>query len=78
LTTLDIPLFQSVNDFFFTSHMIGWKGFFEMKVDAEGMAIPGTIRNLPAVLRSAGILLLHIFIFTGSAIYIFNRKDVLS
>jgi ABC-2 type transport system permease protein len=58
--------------------MIGWKGFFEMKVDAEGMAIPGTIRNLPAVLRSAGILLLHIFIFTGSAIYIFNRKDVLS
>ena len=78
LTTLDIPLFQNVKDFFFTSHMIGWKGFFEMKMDADGYAIPGTIRNLPAVLRSAGILLLHIIVFTGSAIFIFNRKDVLS
>ena len=47
-------------------------------MDADGYAIPGTIRNLPAVLRSAGILLLHIIVFTGSAIFIFNRKDVLS
>jgi ABC-2 type transport system permease protein len=49
-----------------------------MKTDADGLSIPGTIRNLPAVLRSAGILLLHIIVFTGSAIFIFNRKDVLS
>ncbi len=78
LTTLDIPLFQSVKHLFFTSHMIGWKGFFEMKVDAEGVSIPGSIRNLPAVLRSAGVLLLHTFLFVGGAIFIFNRKDVLS
>lgn len=78
LTTLDIPLFQSVKHLFFTSHMIGWKGFFEMKLDADGVAIPGTIRNLPAVLRSAGVLLLHTFLFVGGAIFIFNRKDVLS
>jgi ABC-2 type transport system permease protein len=78
LTTLDIPLFQSVKHLFFTSHMIGWKGFFEMKLDADGVSIPGTIRNLPAVLKSAGILTLHIVLFTGAAIYIFKRKDVLS
>ena len=78
LTTLDIPLFQSVKHLFFTSHMIGWKGFFEMKLDADGVSIPGTIRNLPAVLRSAGILFLHIVLFVGGSIFIFNRKDVLS
>ncbi len=78
LTTLDIPLFQSMKHFFFTSHMIAWKGFFEMKTDAEGIAIPGTIRNLPAILKSAGVLLLHIVLLVGGAITIFNRKDVLS
>jgi ABC-2 type transport system permease protein len=78
LTTLDIPLFQSIKHLFFTSHMIGWKGFFEMKTDADGVSIPGTIRNLPAVLRSAGVLVLHIVIFVGGSIFIFNRKDVLS
>lgn len=78
LTTLDIPIFQSVKHLFFTSHMIGWKGFFEMKLDADGVSIPGTIRNLPAVLRSAGVLLLHTVLFVGGAVFIFNRKDVLS
>ena len=78
LTTLDIPLFQSVKDYFFTSHMIAWKGFFEMKLNADGESIPGTIRNLPAVLRSAGVLLLHIFLLVGASIFIFKRKDVLS
>ena len=78
LTTLDSPLFQSVKDYFFTSHMIAWKGFFEMKLNAEGESIPGTIRNLPAVLRSAGVLLLHIVLLVGASIFIFKRKDVLS
>lgn len=78
LTTLDIPLFQSVKDYFFTSHMIAWKGFFEMKLNADGESIPGTIRNLPAVLRSAGVLLLHIVLLVGASIFIFKRKDVLS
>jgi ABC-2 type transport system permease protein len=78
LTTLDIPLFVGIKQYFFTTHMIGWKGFFEMKADGEGYALPGTIRNLPAVLRSAGVLLAHIVLFVGSAIFIFNRKDVLS
>jgi ABC-2 type transport system permease protein len=78
LTTLDIPLFQRIKHFFFTSHMIAWKGFFEMKTDEAGAAIPGTIRNLPAILKSATILLLHIIGFVTSSIWIFRKKDLLN
>ncbi len=78
LSTMDIPFFQEIKHFFFTSHMIGWKGFFDMKVDADGNALPGTIANSKAILKSAGILVLHIVGFVGIAIGIFNRKDILS
>lgn len=78
LSTLEIPLFENVRQFFFTTHMIGWKGFFEMKENVDGESIPGTIKNLPAVLRSAGVLLTHIFILLGASILVFNKKDVLS
>jgi ABC-2 type transport system permease protein len=78
LTTLDIPLFQRVKDFFFTSHMIAWKGFFEMQTDDSGVAIPGTIRNLPAILKSAAVLMFHIIGFVSAAILIFRKKDVLN
>ena len=78
LSTMDIPFFQEIKHFFFTSHMIGWKGFFDMKVDADGNALPGTIANSKANLKSAGILVLHIVGFVGIAIGIFNRKDILS
>jgi ABC-2 type transport system permease protein len=76
LSTLEIPLFERMRPLFFTSHMVGWKGFFEMKTDAEGMAIPGTIRNLPAITRSFGILLLHILVFYSISLYAFRKKDI--
>ncbi|RYG06406.1 MAG: hypothetical protein EOO02_00715 [Chitinophagaceae bacterium] len=66
LTTMDLPLFNALKPFLFTSHMLGWKGFFDDPV------------NYPSVLKSAGILLLHIVGFVGAAIVIFKRKDVLS
>jgi ABC-2 type transport system permease protein len=78
LTTLDIPLFQRIKHFFFTSHMIAWKGFFEMQVDESGTAIPGTIRNVYAIGKSALILVGHIIGFVGGAIFIFRRKDLLN
>jgi ABC-2 type transport system permease protein len=78
LTTLDIPLFQRIKHFFFTSHMIAWKGFFEMQVDESGTAIPGTIRNVYAIGKSALILTGHIIGFVGGAIFIFRRKDLLN
>ncbi|MDE3247529.1 MAG: ABC transporter permease subunit [Bacteroidota bacterium] len=79
LSELQIPLYdRTVKPWLFTSHMLGWKGFFYLKTDGEGTSIAGSIENLPAVMKSMGILLAYIAAFTGSAVYIFKRKDILS
>lgn len=66
LTTMDLPLFNAMAPFLFTSHMLGWKGFFDDPVNYE------------AIFRSAAILIFHIFLFIGASIIIFKRKDILS
>ena len=66
LTTMDLPLFNLLKPYLFTSHMLGWKGFFDNPV------------NYGSVLKSAAILLLHITVFVGGAIFLFRKKDVLS
>lgn len=66
LTTMDIPLFNRVKPFLFTNHMLNWKGFFEQPVDKT------------EVLKSAGILTLHVFLFVSLAIGVFRKKDILS
>jgi ABC-2 type transport system permease protein len=66
LTTMELPFFNSIKPFLFTSHMLGWKGFFSDPV------------NYMSVGKSALILIFHIFLFTGIAIIVFKRKDILS
>jgi ABC-2 type transport system permease protein len=66
LTTMDIPIFNAIKPFLFTTHMIGWKGFFDSPVAWS------------PVLQSAGILLLHIVGCLVAAILIFKKKDILS
>lgn len=66
LTSMDLPLFNLVKPYLFTSHMLGWKAFFDDP-------IPYT-----SVFRSAGILLLHIVGFLWLSVVIFKRKDILS
>jgi ABC-2 type transport system permease protein len=66
LTTMDLPLFNTVKPFIFTSHMLGWKGFFDNPI------------RYSSVFKSAAILLAHIVLFTSAAVIIFNRKDILS
>jgi ABC-2 type transport system permease protein len=78
LNTLNLPLFNAVKPFLFTSHMLGWKGFFDVQVNNNNEQIVGSVENLPAVLRSAGILAFHIIIFLSASIFIFKRKDILS
>lgn len=78
LNTLDLPIFNSIKPFLFTTHMIGWKGFFDVKVNAQREAIIGSVENMPAVMTSAGILLLHIMVFLGVATVVFRKKDILS
>lgn len=66
LTTMDIPIFNAIKPFLFTTHMIGWKGFFESPVIWQ------------PVTESAAILLAHILIFLTAAILVFRKKDILS
>lgn len=78
INTIDLPIFNTIDHFLFTTHMIGWKGFFDVKVNAQREAIVGSVENLPAVITSAGILLLHILVFLGVAMVVFRKKDILS
>jgi len=78
LTTLGLPLFEKINPFLFTSHMLGWKGFFNVKADADNNVITGSIEGASSIIRSAIVLVGHIVFFVGGGILIFKRKDVLS
>jgi ABC-2 type transport system permease protein len=78
LNTLNLPIFNLVKPYLFTSHMLGWKGFFDVKVNANNEQIIGSIENLPAVTKSASILLIHIIGFWWASIAVFRRKDIMS
>lgn len=79
LSEMNIPFYDNtIKPWLFTTHMVAWKGFFYVKATDEGVLIPGTIANLPAIVRSLVILLVYIFGFVFAATWIFRKKDILS
>ena len=78
LSTLNIPVFNKIKPFLFTTHMIGWKEFFDIKVNDANEAIVGSIQNPQKIINSALVLTAHIAGFVIAAVLIFKRKDVLS
>lgn len=79
LSEFNIPIYdKTVKPYLFTTHMVAWKGFFYVKATEDNETIRGSIQNLPAIMRSMGILLGYIVVFTGSAIWVFKRKDILT
>jgi ABC-2 type transport system permease protein len=78
LSTLNIPIFNALKPYLFTTHLISWKEFFDLKVNDANEAIMGSIQNPQRIITSALVLLLHIVGFVGAGILIFNKKDVLS
>jgi ABC-2 type transport system permease protein len=58
--------------------MLGWKGFFDVKLNVDNEQIIGSIENLRAVLISGVILLFHILGFLSASILVFKKKDILS
>lgn len=64
LSNLELPLFNVINPYLFTAHMVGWKGFFD--------AIP----PYSAIGHSALVLVAYTIAFVGGTIYYFNRKDI--
>jgi ABC-2 type transport system permease protein len=66
LSTMDIPFFSKLKPYLFTTHMLGWKGFFYTPVPYK------------AIYTSLCILLGHIFLFVTIAWWAFKKKDILS
>lgn len=64
--TLDVPMFDHIRPYLFTTHMAAWRSFFEDPLPVE------------QITQSVVVLLVHIFSLLGIAIYKFNKKDILS
>jgi len=65
-SNLEIPLFNLVKPYLFTTHMIAWKGFFDTPVPYD------------AILHSVLVLVAYIVVFIGATIVVFNKKDIQS
>jgi len=78
LSTLNIPVFNKIKPFLFTTHMIGWKEFFDIKVNDANEAIIGSIQNPQKIINSALVLVLHIAGFVTASVMVFKKKDILS
>ncbi|MFX7870376.1 hypothetical protein ABTK02_20100, partial [Acinetobacter baumannii] len=45
LSTMSIPLFNTIKPFLFTTHMVAWKEFFDIKVNDANETIKGTVEH---------------------------------
>jgi ABC-2 type transport system permease protein len=78
LTQMQIPFYdETIKPYLFTTHMLGWKGFFYVK-GQDGVTIQGSIANLPAIFKSAGVLILYSAVFLCTAVFYFRKKNILS
>jgi len=64
--TMEIPLFDKLKPFLFTTHMVIWRNFFDNPLPVE------QIRN------SVMVLIGHIALFMSITLVAFRRKDILS
>ena len=78
LSTMSIPLFQKIQPYLFTTHMVTWKEFFDEKVNDQNGVIAGSLQNPGKVLDSVVMLLLHIVLLVTASVVVFKKKDVLS
>lgn len=60
----DLPTFDAIKPFLFTTHMISWKSFFEDPVPYND------------IIFSASVLLLHIVALLLFTLFYFKRKDI--
>jgi ABC-2 type transport system permease protein len=78
LTQMQIPFYdETIKPYLFTTHMLGWKGFFYVK-GQEGETVKGSIENLPAVIKSSLVLVGYAVGFLLISIWYFRKKDILS
>ncbi len=78
LTQMQIPFYdETVKPYLFTTHMLGWKGFFYVKGD-DGVTVDGSIENFRSIVRSGLILLAYSALFISVAIWYFRKKNIMS
>jgi ABC-2 type transport system permease protein len=78
LTQMQIPFYDdTIKPYLFTTHMLGWKGFFYVKGN-NGVTVDGSLENFSAIVRSALILTGYTLVFLFVAIAYFRRKNILS
>lgn len=78
LTQMQIPFYdETVKPYLFTTHMLGWKGFFYVKGN-EGVTVNGSIENTGAIIKSGLILVAYTVAFLLTAIWYFRKKNILS
>jgi len=78
LSTLNIPIFNLIKPYLFTTHMIGWKEFFDIKVNDSNEAIIGSIQNSDKIIKAAVVLFIHTIGFFVATVLVFRKKDILS
>jgi ABC-2 type transport system permease protein len=66
LSNLELPLFNTIKPYLLTTHMIGWKGFFDDPVPYA------------AVQYSGLVLVIYTVLFVAATILYFNKKDIKS
>ncbi len=66
LSAINIDVFQSIKPFLFTTYMNTWSSFFDNPMDTS------------EIIKSVSVLSAHIIVFYGLALYIFQKKDILT
>ncbi len=77
-STMSIPLFNKIKPFMFTTHMVAWKEFFDVRVNADNESIAGSIQRPDKIINSALILIAHIVGLVSLSAYFLKKKDILS
>ena len=78
LTGMQIPFYdETVKPYLFTTHMLGWKGFFYVK-GRDGETIDGSVENISGIIKSGLVLTGYTALFLATAIWHFRKKDILS
>lgn len=78
LTQMQIPSYdETIKPWLFTTHMLGWKGFFYVK-GLEGVTVNGSIEDINGIIYSGLILFVYAALFLLIAIWYFRKKNILS
>lgn len=79
ISEMQIPLYDKyLRPYLFTTYMLGWKGFFYIGVDGDGQTIRGSVENMPAILKSIGVIVTYTLVFVTASVMVFRKKDILS